>query len=110
MERFREHEKEFKMKQYSKRALAASLEHMGNFVQGDDDSDNSHSYGIEDSDENKSNDSNFEFEEDEYLACFFWLLLKGLFDPTDMMAVVCFMFGLWYAVCGLFEPYCFFFC
>ena len=65
MERFREHEKEFKMKQYSKRALAASLEHMGNFVQGDDDSDNSHSYGIEDSDENKSNDSNFEFEEDE---------------------------------------------
>ena len=66
MERFREHEKEFKMKQYSKRALAASLEHMGNFVQGDDDSDGSHSYGLEDSDENKSDNSNFEFEEDEY--------------------------------------------
>jgi len=66
MERFREHEKEFKMKQYSKRALAASLEHMGNFVQGDDDSDNSHSYGIEDSDGSRSDNSNYEFEEDEY--------------------------------------------
>ena len=65
MERFREHEKEFKMKQYSKRALAASLEHMGNFVQGDDDSDGSHSYGLEDSDENNS-DSQENFEEDEY--------------------------------------------
>jgi hypothetical protein len=64
MERFREHEKEFKMKQYSKRALAASLEHMGNFVQGDSDSDGSHSYGLEDSDENDS--SQEEFEEDEY--------------------------------------------
>ena len=60
MERFREHEKEFKMKQYSKRALAASLENTGNFVSGDDDSDNSHSYGIEDSDEN--------YEEDQYAS------------------------------------------
>ena len=66
MERFREHEKEFKMKQYSKRALAASLEHMGNFVQGDDDSDGSHSYGLEDSDENNS-DSQENYEEDEYV-------------------------------------------
>ena len=66
MERFREHEKEFKMKQYSKRALAASLEREGNFVQEDDDSNNSHSYGIEDSDENKDDDSEVGFDEDEY--------------------------------------------
>ena len=65
MERFREHEKEFKMKQYSKRALAASLENEGNFVQGDDDSDGSHSYGLEDSDDNNS-DSQENIEEDEY--------------------------------------------
>ena len=66
MERFREHEKEFKMKQYSKRALAASLENTGNFVSGDDDSDNSHSYGIEDSDENENSNSDQEFDVDEY--------------------------------------------
>ena len=66
MERFREHEKEFKMKQYSKRALAANQEHMSNFVQAND-SDDSHSYGIEDSDENQSNnDSNVDYNEDEY--------------------------------------------
>ena len=68
MERFREHEKEFKMKQYSKRALAASLEHMGNFVQGDDDSDGSHSYGLEDSDDCNDDDSrsNEGYDQDDY--------------------------------------------
>jgi hypothetical protein len=47
MERFREHEKEFKMKQYSKRALQADLDKMGNFVDFDDDNsdDESRSYG-----------------------------------------------------------------
>ena len=40
MERFREHEKEFKMKQFSKRALQMSLEKSSNFVDPkDDDSD-----------------------------------------------------------------------
>lgn len=33
MERFREHEKEFKMKQFSKRALMADYEAQGNFVE-----------------------------------------------------------------------------
>ena len=33
MERFREHEKEFKMKQFSKRALQMSLEKSSNFVE-----------------------------------------------------------------------------
>ena len=32
MERFREHEKEYKMKQYSKRALMQDHEKQGNFV------------------------------------------------------------------------------
>jgi hypothetical protein len=66
MERFREHEKEFKMKQYSKRALAANLEHMGNFVEGDDDSDGSHSYGFEDSDGSRDSDSGAEPDEGEF--------------------------------------------
>jgi len=39
---------------------------MGNFVQGDDDSDGSHSYGLEDSDGSRSDNSNDEYEEDEY--------------------------------------------
>jgi hypothetical protein len=40
---------------------------MGNFVQGDDDSDNSHSYGIEDSDGSRdSQDSGAEIDEDDY--------------------------------------------
>jgi len=43
MERFREHEKEFKMKQYSKRALMADYERKDNFVRGG--SSGSHSYG-----------------------------------------------------------------
>lgn len=41
MERFREHEKEFKMKQYSKRALQADLDRQGNFVDDDDYDDES---------------------------------------------------------------------
>lgn len=45
MERFREHEKEFKMKQFSKRALQANLEKSGNFVDrrasSDEDDDSS---------------------------------------------------------------------
>jgi hypothetical protein len=45
MERFREHEKEFKMKQYSKRALMADYERKDNFVRS---SDGSHSYGNSD--------------------------------------------------------------
>ena len=49
MERFREHEKEFKMKQYSKRALQSSIEKQGNFVdeykRRGGDSDDSGSYG-----------------------------------------------------------------
>lgn len=49
MERFREHEKEFKMKQYSKRALAADYERKDNFVRGGS-SDGSHSYGNSDDD------------------------------------------------------------
>lgn len=50
MERFREHEKEFKMKQYSKRALQADYEKKSNFVdRGGCDSDgNSRSYGSDD--------------------------------------------------------------
>jgi hypothetical protein len=45
MERFREHEKEFKMKQYSKRALAADFEKKGNFVDRRGGSNSSRSYG-----------------------------------------------------------------
>jgi len=45
MERFREHEKEFKMKQYSKRALAANFEKKGNFVDRRGGSNSSRSYG-----------------------------------------------------------------
>jgi hypothetical protein len=45
MERFREHEKEFKMKQYSKRALAAEGEKKGNFVDRRGGSNSSRSYG-----------------------------------------------------------------
>jgi hypothetical protein len=45
MERFREHEKEFKMKQYSKRALAADFEKKGNFVDRRGGSHSSRSYG-----------------------------------------------------------------
>lgn len=37
MERFREHEKEFKMKQFSKRALQMSLEKSSNFVEDNSD-------------------------------------------------------------------------
>lgn len=46
MEWFREHEKEFKMKQYSKRALMAENENKGNFVERRRrNSDSSGSYG-----------------------------------------------------------------
>ena len=45
MERFREHEKEFKMKQYSKRALAIDFEKKGNFVDKRGGSNSSRSYG-----------------------------------------------------------------
>ncbi len=48
MERFREHEKEFKMKQYSKRALMQDHERQGNFVDyswNSDGSYDSESYG-----------------------------------------------------------------
>lgn len=64
MERFREHEKEFKMKQYSKRALAADVENRGNFVQ-DERSDGSHSYGNSDSEDGSIN-SNEDFNEYGY--------------------------------------------
>ena len=56
MERFREHEKEFKMKQYSKRALMQDHERQGNFVDYSWNSDGSYgsgSYG-DDSDYNES--------------------------------------------------------
>ena len=51
MERFREHEKEFKMKQFSKRALQANLEKSGNFVDRGNSSD-------DDDDDSSDNDSN----------------------------------------------------
>ena len=41
MERFREHEKEFKMKQFSKRALQAALDKTGNFVDNDNEDESS---------------------------------------------------------------------
>lgn len=45
MERFREHEKEFKMKQYSKRALQMSEEKKSNFVEVSSSSDGSYHSG-----------------------------------------------------------------
>lgn len=61
MERFREHEKEFKMKQYSKRALQADYERQGNFVsQSDEESgiqySNSSGYDFSDNSENNGSD------------------------------------------------------
>jgi len=58
MERFREHEKEYKMKQYSKRALMQDHEKQGNFVDYSWNSDGSYgesgSYGDDLSDLNES--------------------------------------------------------
>lgn len=66
MERFREHEKEFKMKQYSKRALQADYEKQGNFVDGsDDNSDYNSNYGSELSATNSDEDQEESLEEDE---------------------------------------------
>lgn len=56
MERFREHEKEFKMKQFSKRALQMSLEKSSNFVETGNDNSSS-----EDSESNSDNSSNSNF-------------------------------------------------
>lgn len=68
MERFREHEKEFKMKQYSKRALQADAEKSGNFVDFDDEDEGDGSYG--DSNESGadsviSGENSFEEEEND---------------------------------------------
>jgi hypothetical protein len=60
MERFREHEKEFKMKQYSKRALAADFEKKSNFVNHRGGSNSSRSYGSQSMD----SDYDDEFEND----------------------------------------------
>ena len=56
MERFREHEKEFKMKQYSKRALAADFEKKGNFVDRRGGSNSSRSYGDQSDDSDYGDD------------------------------------------------------
>ena len=56
MERFREHEKEFKMKQYSKRALAADYERKDNFVRGN--SSGGGSYGDSDDEYGSQNSDN----------------------------------------------------
>ena len=56
MERFREHEKEFKMKQYSKRALAADYERKDNFVRGG--SSDCSGYGDSDDDYGSQNSDN----------------------------------------------------
>jgi hypothetical protein len=62
MERFREHEKEFKMKQYSKRALQADFDNKGNFVgdSGDeyDDSDYNNESGSYQDSEDEDDDNN----------------------------------------------------
>lgn len=65
MERFREHEKEFKMKQFSKRALQANLEKSGNFVdrRDSDDDDDDYSDGGSCFDSDYSNQSSPEVVE-----------------------------------------------
>lgn len=66
MERFREHEKEFKMKQFSKRALQMSLEKSSNFVEqdGSDDSDGGSNSNSSKSRLSNSNPYGEELEED----------------------------------------------
>ena len=59
MERFREHEKEFKLKQYSKKALKDMNELNGNFVSSEDSQDDSG---------NGSNGSSGELNSDEGLS------------------------------------------
>ena len=63
MERFREHEKEFKMKQYSKRALAADFERKGHFVDRRGGSNSSRSYGDQSGD---SDDYGDEYGDNDY--------------------------------------------
>lgn len=67
MERFREHEKEFKMKQYSKRALAADFEKKGNFVDRRGGSNSSRSYGdqSDDSDYGDYGDNDYGSDADQ---------------------------------------------
>ena len=78
MERFREHEKEFKMKQYSKRALQADQEKQGNFVEreewfnsggsdSEDSNEDSNSKGSKKSLSEISGDGDFDGEVDEQL-------------------------------------------
>ena len=77
MERFREHEKEFKMKQYSKRALAADYERKGNFVDRRYGSQSSHSYGDSDDDSQYGEENDYgSLDEDEEM-------IKDLDDSED---------------------------
>ena len=68
MERFREHEKEFKMKQYSKWALRADYEKQGNYVDNHagETGNYSDSYGSNSDENSNSDNSNSDEKDDEY--------------------------------------------